>query len=259
MYAERLTKDYLEYLGITNVSEDGTKIMKGDKEVTQHYDGHYKLCTLYDPLVRQAIPPAQRNNASGNVILGVHRIVYVWYNGIQHSGYVIDHIDGNKVNNRLENLQQLTPAQNLSKSRGESTKQTKCKLNKPREYYETKLNRYLEAYESAKVNKQPELCHKLRANIANTRARLRYYDSHIDEVNEIKESIKMTTEEKIAKQADKKDLEILQYWKKVFREAGNKGMWRECIRVEKLWKDGKLDKLAKKHCIDVLLGLGAKK
>lgn len=55
-YASALTRDYLEYLGITEVSKDGTKIMKGEQELTQHYDGRYKQITLYDPAVRKATP-----------------------------------------------------------------------------------------------------------------------------------------------------------------------------------------------------------
>lgn len=270
MYAERLTKEELIANGINEITTDG-RVFRTGLEVQPYVNSNgYLVLNLYDrdsegnyikiPLKRKA--PGCKNLINTyrfkSKTVGLHRAMWAWFHGEVPQGYVVDHIN-NKHDSiedyHLENLQLLTPKENLAKERPESNKQTKCKLSRPREYYETKLNQYLEAYELAKINKQPELAHKLRANIANTRARLRYYDSHIDEVNEIKESIKMTTEEKIAKQTDMKDLKILQEWKKVFRDAGNKGMWHQCCKVEKLWKEGKLNQVAKNHCIDVLLGL----
>ena len=38
-----------------------------------------------------------------------------------------------------------------------------------------KLNKYLTDYEAAKQAKQTDLVHKLRANISQTRARIRYW------------------------------------------------------------------------------------
>lgn len=49
--------------------------------------------------------------------LRVHQIVYYSFNGGEPAGmkYVIDHINGEKLDNRLENLQLLTTGQNVSK------------------------------------------------------------------------------------------------------------------------------------------------
>jgi hypothetical protein len=238
-YAQTLTKDYLEYLGITEVSEDGTKIMKGDKEVTQHFDGHYKLITLYDPAIRQACPKELRTTTTGQLHFGVHRIVYCWYNKVIPCGIVIDHKNSNKLDNRLENLQMFTPKENINKERPESTTQLKCKLDKPRSYYEDKLAKYEALYEEAKANHDAKAAHHLRSNIAQTRARLRYYDAHNKEVNEVSEF--------------KKDCMELASWKKVFKENNNKKLWHECCTIEKMVKEKKEEAWPiVKHALEVI-------
>lgn len=46
----------------------------------------------------------------------VHRIIWISVNGIIPNGYVIDHINNNKKDNRIDNLQLLTPQQNSTKA-----------------------------------------------------------------------------------------------------------------------------------------------
>lgn len=41
--------------------------------------------------------------------------MYVWYNDIQPAGMVVDHIDENKLNYNLDNLQLLTIGENIIK------------------------------------------------------------------------------------------------------------------------------------------------
>jgi hypothetical protein len=238
-YATALTKDYLEYLGITEVSEDGTKIMKGDKELTQNNDGRYKLITLYDPAIRKATPEKLRTNTTGQLHIGVHRVVYCWFNKIIPTGMVIDHINSDKLDNRLENLQLLTPKENLSKERIESTRELKCKLDQPRSYFEDKLKTYAALYANAKLEHNAKEAHKQRSNIAQTRAKLRYYDNHKEEANQMTEF--------------KKDLLELAYWKKVFKDEGNKRLWHECCTIEKMVKTKGTDAwVAVKHALEVI-------
>lgn len=238
-YGTQLTRDYLEYLGITEVSEDGTKIMKGGKEITQHFANDYKNITLYDPALRQNTPKEKRTNTTGQIVFGVHRIVYCWYNRIIPQGFVIDHKNSNKLDNRLCNLQLLTPKENINKERGESTREIYCKLDRPRSYYEEKLAKYEALYEAAKDNGNADEAHKQRSNIANIRARLRYYDSHTKEVNEVSEF--------------KKDCLELASWKKVFKENNNKRLWHECCTIEKMIKAKKEEAWpAVKHALDVI-------
>jgi hypothetical protein len=151
---------------------------------------------------------------------------------------VIDHQNSDKLDNRLENLQLFTPKENINKEREESTKEIPCKLNKPRTYYEDKLAKYEALYEEAKANKDADKAHHLRSNIAQTRARLRYYDNHKKEVNEVTEF--------------KKDLAELKAWKKTFKENGNKKLWHECITIEKMVKEKGIEAWpVVKHALEV--------
>lgn len=46
----------------------------------------------------------------------VHRVIWIAENGIIPDGYVIDHINNDKLDNRIENLQLLTPRENSAKA-----------------------------------------------------------------------------------------------------------------------------------------------
>ena len=46
-----------------------------------------------------------------------HRIIYECYFGLIKDGFVIDHIDSNPLNNKLENLQAISQSDNLKKGR----------------------------------------------------------------------------------------------------------------------------------------------
>lgn len=42
----------------------------------------------------------------------IHRLVWLWHGKELITGHHIDHIDHDKTNNKIENLQQITPADN---------------------------------------------------------------------------------------------------------------------------------------------------
>ena len=54
------------------------------------------------------------------IVLKIHRLIYQAFIGELIDELVIDHIDGNKLNNSLNNLQQITIRENTTK--GERTK-----------------------------------------------------------------------------------------------------------------------------------------
>lgn len=47
-----------------------------------------------------------------------HRVIYAWYNGIAPNNLDIDHINGNSIDNRIENLQGLTHYVNINRRVG---------------------------------------------------------------------------------------------------------------------------------------------
>ena len=47
--------------------------------------------------------------------ISLQRLLYCWFIQDIPDGYVIDHIDDNQFNNKLENLQMLTPEENQAK------------------------------------------------------------------------------------------------------------------------------------------------
>ena len=57
-----------------------------------------------------------RNNTT-KLQCRVHRIIWISQNGIIPDGYVVDHINNDKQDNRIENLQLLTPKENSTKAK----------------------------------------------------------------------------------------------------------------------------------------------
>lgn len=189
-YASEVTKDYLKKLGVEFVSTNGTTVVINGKvaKFTCSNSGKrpYNNVAFYDPDIRAATPKEERTNTTGQLLLGVHVLNYVWNVKDKPSGMVIDHIDNDSTNNDITNLQCITISENLAKEKPNwHVSETKCKLNKPRGFYEEKLEKYELLYEVAKENKDVELAHKLRTNIAQTKSRLRFYDSHIEEAKSL--------------------------------------------------------------------------
>lgn len=124
MARKTLQREWLRSLGITYVSDDGLKVMKGSIELTQTVvtgkhkygeDKQYKVVQVYDheyyldQLRRHCKHPA------GMRALLVSRVVFAWKWGMCPGDRDVDHIDDNPFNNHYTNLQLLTRAENLAK------------------------------------------------------------------------------------------------------------------------------------------------
>lgn len=269
-YAKRLTKERLIQEGFTEITKEG-RLFKGEQEVFPRWNGkegnpnRYLSIYLYKRdseghLVKGKDRVLNYTRKDGTVgesttwngiseTFGLHRVMWAWHYGEVPEGFVVDHV--NNKHSRLEdyhldNLQLLTPKENITKERVCNIKETKCKMNKPRKFYEDKLKKYEELYESAKIIKDSKACHHLRANIANTRARLRYWDAHKEEYNE--GDIKM----KKVKTEFQKDLSELKEWKKIFKDQRKMKLWHQCCTIEKLVKEKGIEaEPIVKHALEV--------
>lgn len=227
---KQITKSYLQYLGVTEVTPDG-RVFTKNGELKPQIIGHGDRLAIkfHDPEKYKATPKEKRNSGSGTVWILFYHAVYAWFNLEVPYGKEIHHKDGNYLNNAIDNLEALTHDEHRAKHA--STRELKCRLDISREWYQKQLDE-LEAIENkTKVNYD---------SISNYRAKLRYYDSHI------KEAEQMTNY--------KKDLEELKYWKQRFREAGNKAMWHQCCKVEKLAKESPIEQAQKivAHALEVI-------
>ena len=236
---KQITKSYLEYLGVTNVTEDGRVFTENGERKPQALDKRGSLAIqLHDAEKYKSISKEKRNSSSGKVNILVHQVVFAWFNNEVPYNKEIHHIDGNHLNNSIDNLEALTHEEHVAKHGPTSTRELKCRLDVPRSWYENKLKQFTELRKKAKAAGDLEAAERARSAADHTRARLRYYDSHIEEANKLTEL--------------KKDCMELASWKKVFKENGNNKLWHQCCSIEKMVKEKGLEvQPVVKHALEV--------
>ena len=192
-YASRLTKEMLIANGYESITEDGTVIKNGKQFIPfQDKDGYLKIY-IYDfdedgnkikiPItkIRKGCKKPSNTYKYKVRTIGLHRAMWAWLYGVVEEGYVIDH-KSNKHTSiedyHISNLQLISQRENSIKDRKASTKELKCRLDKPISYYEDKLAYYEDLYKKAvKEGDQEEAC-KQRSNTYHQRAKIRYWLSH---------------------------------------------------------------------------------
>ena len=198
MYAKRLTKEDLIKEGISIELDEAArdiKVCRNGKplKLSTNKQGYF-FFHIYDRDVNgDRIKKPTKYKRKDKIYssytykiraIPLHRAVYAWVKGEVPEGRVVDHIK-NKHDSIEDywptNLQLLTPKQNVNKERVCNVRELKCDMRKPRSFYEERLSKYEALHEQAKKEGKAAEAHKQRANVANLRAKLRYFDSHVEE------------------------------------------------------------------------------
>ena len=141
-YAKKLTKDDLIKMGVKDIYFNPYDLQyhvinKYNRELSlyrNNQDYIYFVISDLDDQGQYIKVPIKRvfkgcTKVSNTYIyktktLPLHRAIWAWYKGEVPEGMVVDHIDNKHethYDNRIENLQLLTPAENLAKERPVST------------------------------------------------------------------------------------------------------------------------------------------
>lgn len=115
-----LWKSIPGYEGYYSASNLGR--IKSETRIIQRKDGGRGKVVSYKERLMSTPPngkgycsfPAMRDGKRTS--MEVHRIVYLTWHGEIPDGLRVDHIDDNKLNNHLDNLQLLTPRENTLKA-----------------------------------------------------------------------------------------------------------------------------------------------
>ena len=173
-----LSRNDLVNAGITielDYAANDIRVYRNGKQV--------KLSKYHRGYLGFVIYPHNDTNKNHRTIL-LHRAIYAWVNGFIPDGKVIDHISNKHAaveDYFPENLQAITQEENANKDRICSVRELKCDMRKPRSFYEGRLKKYEALHEQAKKEGKAEEAYKRRKNISDTKARLRYWDSHVEE------------------------------------------------------------------------------
>lgn len=252
-YARKLTKQELIDGGITDITADG-RIFKYGIDITDNLNlnpGGYRIFQIYDRdnegrCIKQYYinKKGKRTYNYKTRTITLNRAVLAWYEGEVPDGYVADHINNKERDNyNIENLQPLTSGDNVRKDKENwNVKELKCNMKKHKSFYEEKLERFLNEYEKAKAEGNVEEAHKLRSNISQARARIRYWNSHQDEYWAFSREQDAQELKKLEYHSNAFYKKLLKQWARYFKESGNKAMWHEICKVNQSWNSLSADK-----------------
>lgn len=236
-YAGEITKDYLKKLGIEYVSTDGTVVVKNGKPInicfSEKTKKPYGYVHLYDSNLYASLPKEERTSHSGVVTITIHVLNYVWNVADKPTGMVVHHKDNNPRNNDISNLRCETQRENILEERPLTDREIECNMLKPLSYYEEMLERLDQEYEQAKIDGDARRVHNLRSYKSQLRGKIRYWNSHAAEHEELLR-LQAAKEEAKAKKALKAEhIKILKALASEAKSKGDKHRWHNLIRVHK--------------------------
>lgn len=238
-YARQLTKEDLIKAGIKDIfyNPDDSKyhiITKNDTEIgLSRNKQNYLYFNIYDldnqgqyikvPIKRvfKGCTKESDTYVYKTKILPLHRAIYAWYKGDIPQGMVVDHIDNKHethYDNRIENLQLLTPAQNLAKERPVSMYIVTCDMKKPIEYYIDKYNYWIMEYKKEKEenSSSTEYAHKCRCSYNMYKKKIEYWNQHKEEYENNQKLEKAIT---FAREYQEERISKIKWFKNKIKEA----------------------------------------
>lgn len=121
---KQLTKEMLQEWGIESISWDADNNewwidrywFKNNSKEKRHI--HLAISTAvckHKYTQDKKYPIVTLSYKQKPICLPLSRVIYAWFNGEVPAGLVVDHINNNPFDNRVENLQLMTQAKNLEK------------------------------------------------------------------------------------------------------------------------------------------------
>ena len=177
-YCKKLSKEMLqEKFGVIDVIApeiegqlSGVLIKSKNKNIFKRFhlnkNQNYYAIGFYCPDLKRTIS------------ISAQRIIAAWYFGEIAEGAVIDHINNNKLDNRLENLQIISVTENINKNRDCCATHTLPNNGNPsKEKYLAKLEKYIKRYKLEIERGDQEAAHKTRGSIHLQKSKLLNYMS----------------------------------------------------------------------------------
>jgi hypothetical protein len=94
------------------------------QELFEYKDGHLICKDGKSAVIKAGNSRYERITVNGK-IQSLHRMIYMWHHGTLPK--TIDHIDGNRLNNKIENLREVTQQQNCLNSKHRVTSKSPFK------------------------------------------------------------------------------------------------------------------------------------
>ena len=238
-YARQLTKEDLIKAGIKDIFYNPYDLKyhvltKNDKEIRLSKNKqNYLYFSIYElddegQHIKRPIKRKLKNckKISDTYIyktkaLPLHRAIWAWTKGEVPEGMIVDHIDNKHethYDNRIENLQLLTPAQNLAKERPVSMYMVTCDMKKPIEYYIDKYNYWILEYKEEKEenSSSTEYAHKCRCSYNMYKKKIEYWYQHKEKYENNQKLEKAIT---FAKEYQEERISKIKWFKHKIKEA----------------------------------------